>query len=115
MLAISINKIAEMLHRSLFDYNRDNKELYDVRTKKILMYSNALASTINLSYVAITNDMKRLDIGGLLVTLWRLINDRDKIKEIKVKFVTELLHNHYDDELRKSKKELEELGIYLPF
>ena len=80
LLAISINKIAEMLHRSLFDYNKDSKELYEVRTKKILMYSNVLASTINISYVSVTNDMKRLDVGGILVALWRLINDSKKLK-----------------------------------
>ena len=96
-LAVLINKVVEMSHRLFFDPNSDDKHLYEVRTRKILMYSNTLSSILNVGYVGMTRDIKSLDIGGLLVTLWRILNDRKKIQEIKLEFISKTL----DNELRK--------------
>lgn len=44
-LAILINKIAEMIHKMFFNPNKDDSRIYQVRTRKVLMYSNVLKCT----------------------------------------------------------------------
>ena len=63
------------------------KKLYEVRTRKILSYSNLVATSSNIAVVAITNDMKKLDVGGMAVTLYRLITDAKFIRQVKEEFI----------------------------
>ena len=102
MLAIFINKIVEMCHRMYFDKNSDNARLYEVRTRKILTYSNTMSSILNVGYVAVTGNFRKLDIGGILITLWRILNDKKEIEKIKYEFVTKTL----DNELKKEEDEV---------
>ena len=53
------------------------------------MYSNSIASASNILYVAISKDMQKLDVGGLLTTLYHLISDYKIIKEINAEFLSE--------------------------
>ena len=62
-------------------------DLHEVKTRKILSYSNAIASGSNILYVALSRDIKKLDIGGILVTIYRLISDYNFIKSIKKEFL----------------------------
>ena len=101
-LAILINKVIEMSHRVFFDPKSDDELIYEVRTRKILTYSNTLSSLLNVGYVALTRDLKRLDIGGILVTLWRLLNDRKKIQELQWEFINKTL----DRELQREEDEV---------
>ena len=100
-MAILINKLIEMCHR-LFYNPSDDIRLYDVRTRKILTYSNTLASVINIGYVGATRNVKKLDVGGILVALWRLLNDEEEIRKIKREFVNMTL----DGELKKEEDEV---------
>lgn len=104
MLAIFINKIVEMCHRMYFDKNSDDKRLYEVRTRKILTYSNTMSSILNVGYVAVTRDFKKFDLGGILVTLWRILNDKKEIEKIRLEFIQKTL----DDELKKEEDEVNE-------
>ena len=75
--------------------------LLKVRTKKIVMWSNVIASTSNLLAVsgveiaALATDNPRLaakgisylDIGGYIATLHRLIYDQKFINQVKAEFV----------------------------
>ena len=83
---IFINTMIAMLHRLFFDGKTDEK-MYEVRTRKILMYSNAVATSSNLMVVAATRDMKHLDLGGLAVTVTELITDTKFISEVKHEFI----------------------------
>ena len=114
MLAILTNKVIEMIHRAYFDSRRDNATIYAARTAKVIMYSNVLSSLLNVGYAGITRDLRRLDLGGFLVTLKNLFTHRQKMRELREQFVTDMLHQHYQAELDESKRELERLGIYLP-
>lgn len=105
MLAIFINKIVEMCHRMYFDKNSDDKRLYDVRTRKILTYSNTLSSILNVGYVGVTRNLKKLDFGGILVTLWRILNDKKEIEKIRWEFIQKTL----DGELKKKEDEVNEI------
>jgi hypothetical protein len=92
--AILINTFIAMIHYLFYDADKDkSRKLYEVRTRKILTYSNLIASVSNILYVAIStslgnvNAIKKLDIGGFLVTIYRLIVDTKFIQEVKEEFV----------------------------
>lgn len=82
-----INTIIAMIHRLFFDENNINKKLYEVKTRKILSYSNLVATSSNLGVVAITKNMNLLDLGGLGVTIYRLITDKKFIRKVKEEFI----------------------------
>lgn len=86
--AMLINSFISMVHR-LFcgNGNERNQKLYEVRTRKILSYSNLVASSSNLAVVAVTGDMQKLDLGGLAVTIYRLITDVKFIRQVKEEFI----------------------------
>ena len=100
-VAIAINMLVAMIHGLTFDESRDNKKLFEVKTHKIITYSNVIASASNVIAVAIGSaigaatdnpdlirkSLRKLDVGGLLVTVWRLLTDRKFIREVKREFV----------------------------
>jgi hypothetical protein len=86
--AVFINTLIAMIHRLFYDENIcESEKLYEVKTRKILSYSNALATTSNVIYTGITKDFTKLDIGGMIVTVYRLINDYKFIRDVKEEFV----------------------------
>lgn len=108
--AIFINKLIEMCHRMYCKPN-ENRRLYDVRTRKILTYSNTLSSVINIGYVGITKNVKALDVGGILVTLWRILNDQKIIQEIQREFVIKTLEGQLDKEEAEVNQQLAKWGF----
>ena len=68
-------------------------DLYEVKTRKILSYSNAIASGSNILYCAISQNYSKLDIGGIIVTIYRLITDHKFIKSIKKEFLEKQWYN----------------------
>ncbi len=92
--AIFINTLIAMIHRLFYDENTcESEKLYEVKTRKILSYSNAISSASNILYVAVSayngngGAVKKLDIGGILVTIDRLISDYNFIRKVKEEFV----------------------------
>lgn len=86
--SILINSVIAMAHGLFYDgITEMDKKLYEVRTRKILSYSNLVASSSNLAVVAVTGNMKSLDLGGLAVTIYRLITDAKFIKQVKQEFI----------------------------
>ena len=86
--SIMINTLVAMIH-GLFYVNsiESDRRIYEVRTRKILSYSNLIASTVNLAVVAGTEDLSKLDIGGIAVTIFRLITDQKFITQVKHDFI----------------------------
>lgn len=89
-----INMIISLIHGLYYDpLKYDNRDLYEVKTRKILSYSNTIASSSNVIYVAINaylgneDAIKNLDIGGLLITIYRLISDSKFIRQVKEEFI----------------------------
>lgn len=112
-LAILINMLISLLHGFFYNPEKDHsRDFYEVRTRKILLYSNVISSSINLAYVGVNaytgnigESLKKLDLGGLLVTLWRLFSDVRFITKVKEEFInTEL-----DKVTAKELKELDEM------
>ena len=86
--ATLINTIIAMVHKLLFDgVSAMDRKLHEVRTRKILSYSNLVASSSNIAVVAITEDMSSLDVGGFGVTVYRLITDKKFIRDVKEEFI----------------------------
>lgn len=105
-LSILINMLVSLIHGLLYNEKEDgDRELYEVRTRKILLISNVLSSSGNLAYVFGTGDLKKLDAGGLLVSLYRLFSD--------VRFMTRVKQSFIEAEMDKVlENELKELDAY---
>ena len=87
-LAEFINQLIAMIHHLFCEGTTDReRKLYEVRTRKILSYSNLIASSSNAAIVAITHDMTKFDVGGISVTIWRLIHNRKFIRQVKEDFI----------------------------
>lgn len=98
-----INMIISLIHGLGYDEKSNiSRELYEVRTRKILLISNSIASTSNIIYTAITRNPKNLDIGGLFVTISRLFSDVRFIARIKQEYI----NNTLDRQLLKQINEL---------
>ena len=89
-----INLLISTLHTLMYDTSMPiSREIYNVRTRKIIMYSNAIATGSNVLWVGgnmlAGNEgaIKQLDIGGLIITLKRLMSDTEYIRQIKEEFV----------------------------
>lgn len=86
--SIAINYLIALIHALYYDETKySSRELYEVKTRKILLYSNLLASSSNIIVVAFQKDRKKIDIGGLLVTMWRLFSDVRFITKVKDDFI----------------------------
>jgi hypothetical protein len=106
VLAALINTFIAMIH-GLFKKENENWNLYEVKTRKILSYSNIIASVSNIIAVAIVSaigvgtsnpemvkkGLSYLDIGGCLVTIYRIVTDYNFIKQIKQEFLEKEFYN----------------------
>lgn len=93
-LAELINLLISTLHTLMYDTSMSiSRDLYSVKTRKIIMYSNIIATGSNVLWVSgnmLTGNegaIKQLDIGGLIVTIKRLMSDTEYIRQIKEEFV----------------------------
>lgn len=100
-ISIILNMMVGLVHGLFYNSAKDGeRRFYEVRTRKILLISNALSSAGNIAYCAITEDFKKLDIGGLLVTISRLFTDIRFITRLKDQFIQEELDKSIQDEIR---------------
>ena len=97
--SIFINMVIGFIHGLFYNKDKDGtRDHYEVRTRKILLYSNAISTSLNIAYVGVNaasgsvgEALKKLDLGGLLVTLWRLFSDIRFITKVKQQFINEEL------------------------
>ena len=99
--SILINMIVSLVHGLFYNPQKDGeRQLYEVRTRKILCISNALASAGNIAYAVGVEDWKKLDAGGILVSLYRLFTDVRFISRIKKNFIEKEMDKVLEDELK---------------
>lgn len=104
MFSELINSVIGYYHMLFYDESMEiSRKAYMIRTNKIIKYSNVIASLSNIIYVAISsiegvlasnkkivvNSLNKLDIGGFIITIYRLINDKKFIYEVKKEFVNQ--------------------------
>ena len=110
LLSTLINSIISAIHGLFYNEKTDiSRDLYEVKTRKILSYSNVLATSSNIIYTGITKDFTKLDVGGAVVTLYRLINDYSFISRVKYEFINEILDNELNEEIEKIDRIYSEL------
>ena len=89
-----INLIISTVHTLMYDPDGSvSRDVYNVRTRKIITYSNLIATgshTICASINANIGDisaLRNLDIGGMMALLKRLREDSEYTRKIKEEFV----------------------------
>ena len=89
IISILINMIISFVHGMFYNQSHDkiSRELYEVRTRKILLISNTIASSSNIIYTIITKNVKKMDIGGILVSMSRIFSDIGFMCKIKEEFI----------------------------
>lgn len=119
-IAIVINFIISVLHNLFYNENDDiSRELYNVRTRKILKVSNIIAESLDIIYVGANiiigmytenpilkeEGMKRIDFGGYIVAVHQIV----KSSLVQEKIRREYLENKlYDKFLGENYSFLEE-------
>ncbi|MBR0121249.1 MAG: hypothetical protein IJM10_05620, partial [Clostridia bacterium] len=104
-LSLIINWLISIIHGLFYDESEESQEMYEVRTRKVLLYSNLLASTSNIIVTALTKDVSKLDVGGLIVTIGKLFSDVRFITKVKLDFIDSKL----DVQFQGIESELDQL------
>lgn len=113
---IIINTIIAIIHRMFYNPALCiDEKLYKVKTKKIIMYSNIIATTSNVLCAAFTKNPKKLDVGGALVTLYRIVTDEKFISQVMHEFVDSNVSKIYEEQLAQVNAEYEELVAQLGY
>ena len=100
-ISLMIDMVIGLAH-SLFRKKEEDRKLYEVRTRKILLISHAIASTSNIIRAGIAGNPQKLDIGSLLAAATHLFTDFRFMAKVKEEFV----HAGID---KKVQAELEEV------
>lgn len=106
-LSIIVNYIIFGLHR-LIKPSNFNEDAYAAKTRQILVWSNFIATETNLLYCGTTGDLKKFDLGGLIVTIWRIVKDFDTIEKLQTNFRRESFQKFLNDPMNNN------LLCYLP-
>lgn len=85
-----IDKIIALLYGCfLLDSKEDlNDPLQQVKLRKIILFSNSIATSSNIIQVAITKRYEQLDIGGFAVLLSHVFRDINFIYDVKREFIS---------------------------
>lgn len=109
-IAIVINFIISVLHNLFYNENDDiSRELYNVRTRKILKVSNIIAESLNIVYVGssivigkqtgnpelIKEGMKRIDLGGYIVAVHQIVKSSLVQEKIRREYLENRLYDKF--------------------
>jgi hypothetical protein len=100
-MTVLINWLIASLHGCSLIFNDDGSdfstELYQARTKKILLLSDTIATSSSVVQAAITNNPKCLDLGGAAVLVRELFSDVRFTGKLKEEYVNSELSKIYDE------------------
>ena len=92
--AVLVNFVISFIHGLYYDPKSGlTRELYEVKTRKILLFSNSISSAGNIIAQTIRSSLgdhfawRHLDFGGIAVTLWRIITDVDFMRRIREEYL----------------------------
>ena len=109
---LMINKIIELLHGFYYDEKiSGDKNLYEVKTRKIILYSNIIASSSNIlaSYFVNPLGINYLDIGGIGITFYKIIKDVPFMLSLEKEFIDKKLYLNYRREIENLDMEITSL------
>ena len=100
-ISMLIDMIIGLTHALYYDKDKDGtKDMFEVRTRKILLISNTIATTSNIVCSTVTKNPQGLDIGGLLVTIMHLFSDTRFILNVKKEFIENKIYEKIEDEIQ---------------
>ena len=100
--SILINMLIASIHDLFYNpIEYPSRDLYEVKTRKILSISNTIASSSNILAVAAAEGIATytdnpevakkgwefFDIGGIMVTMYRLVADTKFIRQVKAEYI----------------------------
>lgn len=109
-IAMVINFIISVLHNLFYNENDDiSRELYNVRTRKILKISNIIAESLDIIYVGANiiigiytenpilkeEGMKRIDLGGYVVAVHQILKSSSVQEKIRREYLENRLHDKF--------------------
>lgn len=92
--------IISLVH-GLYCQEGENQDLFECRTRKILLISNSIASTSTVIRAGITANPKNLDIGSLLNTVTHLFTDIRFILRVKQEFIDSEISARLQNEIKE--------------
>ena len=100
-MALLINWLIAALHGCSLIFKDDGSdyctEMHQVRTKKIILISETIATSSSVVQASITKNPKCLDLGGAAVLVYRLFSDTRFIARLKEEYVQSELDKIYDE------------------
>lgn len=110
--SILINILISMLHKLTYLGTKEelDAKVCEVRTRKIIMLSNAFATTSNLVQTALMQDISKLDIGGALVTAHRIATDTAFIKAVRLEYLNTKTSAIYNEKFKELQDYLDMNG-----
>ena len=102
-VSVIIDMIIGLLHQ-FYRLPEENEELYEVRTRKILLMSSFFASTSTVAKTMFTKNYKGLDIGQLLNLCCHLFLDPRFILTMKQEFIQNEIDKQFQQEYEHLKK-----------
>lgn len=100
ILSIVIDILIGLIHGLYYDTQKDgSRDLFEVRTRKILLVANTIGTGSNLIYTYLSKNARSLDIGGLLITLSHLFTDTRFLVRIKQEFIENRLYEKIASEI----------------
>lgn len=100
-MTVLINWLIAALHGCSLIFNDDGSdyctEMYQARTKKIILISDTIATSSSVVQASITKNPKCLDLGGAAVLVYRLFSDARFVAKLKEEYVQSELDKIYDE------------------
>lgn len=112
-ISILIDALIGLVHGMYYDPEKDgSRDMYEVRTRKILLVANTIGTSSNLISIIFTKNLKGLDIGGLLVTLSHLFLDTRFFLRVKKEFLENRIYEKIDTGMKELDRIEQELVQY---
>lgn len=113
VVSLLMDMLIGLVHGLYYNPQKDgSRDLYEVRTRKILLIANTIGTSSNLIFAYCTQNVKAVDIGGLLVTLSHLFMDTRFLLNVKKEFVENEIYEKIEDEIKELDKIENELIGY---
>lgn len=103
-MTVLINFLIASLHGCQAVFGDDASdyalEMHQVRTKKIILISNALATSTSVVQAVACRDPRRFDFGGAAVLVYRLFTDIRFMSRLKEEYLDAELGKIYDERVK---------------
>ena len=104
-VSLLMDMVIGLIHGLYYYPQKDgSRDLYEVRTRKILLIANTIGTSSNLIFSYCTQNVKAIDVGGLLVTLSHLFMDTRFLLNVKKEFVENKIYEKIENEIKELDK-----------